>query len=62
LAAAIAAAGAELAIATHKDLVKLPVARLGDAPLWALAIEMKLLAGDAEFERALRGVLPATPA
>ena len=38
-------------MATHKDLVKLPVEQLGGRPLWALAIEMQLLAGGAALEQ-----------
>ena len=32
----VAASGAEMVVATHKDLVKLPVEQLGGRPLWAL--------------------------
>jgi tetraacyldisaccharide 4'-kinase len=59
VAAAIRASGAELVVATRKDLVKLPVESLGERAFWALAIEMQLLAGSAELERALASVLPA---
>lgn len=57
LAAASEAAGAEVAVVTHKDLVKLPFDRLGNVPLWALVIEMQLAAGEQELERALQNVL-----
>lgn len=57
LAAAIATSSAELTVTTHKDLVKLPVDRLGDRPLWALVIEMELLSGQSSLEAALEGVL-----
>jgi len=60
LAQEIATAGAELAVVTHKDLVKLPFTVLGAAPLWALVIEMQLTAGEAALEESLRGVLRAT--
>ena len=59
LANAAAASGAELIVTTHKDLVKLPAERLGGMPLWALVIEMQLLAGGAVLEQALQGVLPS---
>lgn len=54
LAAAIGGTSSELVLTTHKDLVKLPVDTLGDHPLWALAIEMQLLAGGPALEQALR--------
>ena len=57
LSAAIGATDAELVVTTHKDLVKLPVDRLGDRPLWALAIEMQLLIGNSALESALNDVL-----
>jgi tetraacyldisaccharide 4'-kinase len=59
MATAIRASVAELVVATRKDLVKLPVETLGERAFWALAIEMQLLAGNAELERALASVLPA---
>lgn len=37
-------------VCTQKDLVKLGVDRLGDVPLWALAVELDFLAGQAELE------------
>jgi tetraacyldisaccharide 4'-kinase len=58
LNAAIAASAAELVVATHKDLVKLPVDELGGRPLWALEIEMHFLAGGVVLENALRSLLP----
>jgi tetraacyldisaccharide 4'-kinase len=59
LSAAIATSGAALVVATHKDLVKLPAEQLGGRPFWALAIEMRFLAGGAELEQSLRTlVLP----
>ena len=53
MAAALGATDAEMVVTTHKDLVKLPVERLGDRPLWALVIEMQLLAGRQVLEQAL---------
>jgi tetraacyldisaccharide 4'-kinase len=46
LAADIQASDVDLVVTTHKDLVKLPQATLGDKPLWALAIEMRFLTGE----------------
>lgn len=46
-------------VCTHKDLVKLGVDRLGESPLWALAIEIGFLNGQEEFEKRLRAVLIA---
>jgi len=40
-------------LCTHKDLVKLNIAQLGDVPLWALTIELEITAGRDEFEREL---------
>lgn len=57
LAATIGAAGAELAVVTHKDLVKLPFDAIGAIPLWALVIEMQLTAGETALEHALQCVL-----
>jgi tetraacyldisaccharide 4'-kinase len=51
------AANAELILCTHKDLVKLPVAQLGEKPLWALTIEMQILAGADVLEMALAKVM-----
>jgi tetraacyldisaccharide 4'-kinase len=59
LAAAIGETNAEIAVTTHKDLVKMPVEQLGGRPLWALVIEMQLLAGGSALECALQDVLPA---
>jgi tetraacyldisaccharide 4'-kinase len=60
IAAAASASGAELIVSTRKDLVKLPVEQLGGRPLWALAIEMQLVAGQAELESALATVLTSS--
>ena len=43
----------ELAVCTRKDLVKLPVKSLGRVPLWALAVEVRFLCGQAELEAAV---------
>ncbi len=45
--------GAAAAVCTAKDLVKLGIERLGRAPLWAVAIELEFLSGQAEFEARL---------
>ena len=44
-------------VCTAKDLVKLRVARIGPRPLWALAIELEILAGLSEFEALLETAL-----
>jgi tetraacyldisaccharide 4'-kinase len=54
LAEEAAASDAELVVCTQKDLVKLPAPALGARPLWALAIEIEILAGQQELEAALR--------
>ncbi|WP_197528858.1 tetraacyldisaccharide 4'-kinase [Aeoliella mucimassa] len=41
--------GAELAICTQKDLVKLRVPELQVIPLWAVVVEIEFLAGEAEM-------------
>ena len=51
-------------LCTHKDLVKLNVARLGDAELWAVCIELEILAGQAFLEQRLAqlaGLAPLGP-
>lgn len=49
---------ADIFVCTQKDLVKLPQHELGGAPLWAVAIEIKFLAGkellEQQLEKALR--------
>jgi len=47
------AAGAELAVCTRKDLVKLPSPRLGPIGLWAVGIELQFLRGRHELESLL---------
>ena len=44
---------ADLAVCTHKDLVKLQVQRLAETPLWAVAIEIQFLHGADQLEAAL---------
>jgi tetraacyldisaccharide 4'-kinase len=56
LAAAIGATNVELVVTTHKDLVKLSIDGLGNRRLWALVIEMQLLAGGEALEQALRTI------
>jgi tetraacyldisaccharide 4'-kinase len=48
-----AASDAEFVVCTHKDLVKLPNEKLGRLPLWALTVEMQILAGAERLEAAL---------
>jgi tetraacyldisaccharide 4'-kinase len=43
-------------VCTHKDLVKIPVDRLGDLPLEALRVEAKFLAGEQELTQRLRNL------
>ena len=50
------AQGADLAICTRKDLVKLGTTSLGDVPLWALSIRLQFLVGEDAFETALRQI------
>ena len=57
LGRAAAASNAEMVICTHKDLVKLPIEQLGGRPLWCIAVEMKILAGQAAIEDALAKVI-----
>jgi tetraacyldisaccharide 4'-kinase len=59
IAAAVCETDAEIVLATRKDLVKVRVERLGDRALWALTIEMRLLVGGPDLERALANVLSA---
>ncbi len=40
-------------LCTHKDLVKINVAKLGNVPVWALTIELEIVVGREEFEREL---------
>jgi len=57
LAAAVGATNPELVVTTHKDLVKLPLDRLGDRSLWALVIEMELTTGRPYLQNALQNLI-----
>lgn len=46
-------------ICTHKDLVKLKTDRVEGHPVWALLIEIEMLAGGDEFDQAIREVAKA---
>ena len=48
----------EMMVCTAKDLVKLRLQRIGRRPLWAVAIELKILRGSEEFEARLAALLP----
>lgn len=50
---------AEVVLCTHKDLVKIGLERLGERPLWALAIGLEVLVGREELEAQLRPLLPS---
>lgn len=50
------AAGAELAVCTRKDLVKLGFTQIGAAPLWSIRVDLSFSAGEREFLAALEGV------
>lgn len=52
--------GAEAAVCTCKDHVKLAIDRLGRVPLMALAIEIELLAGRGPLEARLLPLLPTS--
>jgi hypothetical protein len=52
-----AESNAEVAICTHKDLVKVRQRHLGDLELWAVAIEMQFLAGREAVESLLTSVV-----
>jgi tetraacyldisaccharide 4'-kinase len=56
LRGSVSASNAELVVCTHKDLVKLPSTDLGGRPLWALTIEMQILAGQDALVTALDGI------
>jgi tetraacyldisaccharide 4'-kinase len=49
---------AELIACTQKDLVKIQQPRLGNLPLWAVAIEMQFLTAREDLEHALERVCP----
>jgi tetraacyldisaccharide 4'-kinase len=44
-------------VTTQKDLVKLPLARIGERELWALRIQLHFLAGQDLLDRQLKGAL-----
>lgn len=47
---------ASLLVCTAKDLVKLRVERIGAKPLWAVVVELEILAGLSELETRLAGL------
>ncbi|RLT08458.1 MAG: tetraacyldisaccharide 4'-kinase [Planctomycetota bacterium] len=49
----VAASGADLALTSQKDLVKLPIEQLGGKPLGAIRIGLHILQGKAELLKAL---------
>jgi len=57
LAAWVEGLGADAAVCTQKDLVKLRVERLGARPLWALSIEIDFLAGQDALESRLAALV-----
>jgi tetraacyldisaccharide 4'-kinase len=60
LSAVVESSTVELVVTTHKDLVKLPQAMLGDRPLWALAIDLQVVSGEAALVAALERVAAAS--
>jgi tetraacyldisaccharide 4'-kinase len=58
LSRAAAENNAEIAVCTHKDLVKLTEGKLGERPLWALTMEMRISIGEESLEAALAKVVP----
>ena len=50
----------EAVICTHKDLVKVGTAQLGDVPLWALAVRLGFLSGQPELEQRLERLVAGT--
>lgn len=53
---------AEMLVCTAKDLVKLRVERIGGRPLWALAIELEIVAGLSDFEALIESLPLGKPA
>jgi tetraacyldisaccharide 4'-kinase len=53
----VAASGADLALTSQKDLVKLPVEHLGGKPLGAIRIGLEIVHGEAELLKALNQVM-----
>jgi tetraacyldisaccharide 4'-kinase len=58
LIARVERSGADLALTTQKDLVKLRIGSLGRAPLRALRIGLEILDGSQALTAALDGVIP----
>lgn len=56
LATLAAQSNADRTVCTHKDLVKLRTATIGDQPLWAVVVEMNFLRGEEEFAAAVERV------
>jgi tetraacyldisaccharide 4'-kinase len=52
-----ASSRAELAVCTHKDLVKLPQEKFGDCPLWALTIDLQFHKGQQLLEERIAGAI-----
>jgi tetraacyldisaccharide 4'-kinase len=55
-------ASADLIVCTHKDLVKVGVATIGDKPLRALAIDAEITVGAEELKELLRKIASEAPA
>ena len=49
-----------LVLTTQKDFVKLRTLELGERPLWAVRVGLKLLTGEAAFQERLRSVIPVS--
>ena len=56
LSDAARACGAQMIVCTQKDLVKAPQEKLGEVPLWAVAIEMRFLAGQDALEQIIERI------
>ena len=57
ISAEASASSAQIVVCTQKDLVKIPHDKIGDLPLWAVAIDMQFLSGQAELEQILQPVI-----
>jgi tetraacyldisaccharide 4'-kinase len=53
---AATASDAQLILCTQKDLVKAPQEKLGNIPLWAVAIEMQFLTGQQALEQRIESI------
>lgn len=53
--------GAQAVVCTQKDLVKIGVNRLGDLPLWAIAIELQIVEGEQGLQQRLDEVMASCP-